>query len=189
MILPIVAYGAPVLRKKAAAIDKDYKGLDALIENMYETMYHAQGVGLAAPQVGKPVRIFVIDADPFSEDEAQLEGFKKVFINPEMIEEEGEEWAFSEGCLSIPEVREDVSRKPKIKLRYQDENFETHEEEFDGLAARVIQHEYDHLEGVLFTDLIPAIRKTMIKGKLNQIAKGKIKSDYPMSFYDNKRKR
>lgn len=189
MILPVVAYGDPVLRKKAVDIDKDYPGLEALINNMFETMYNASGVGLAAPQIGKSVRVFVIDADPFQDEDPSLVGFKKVFINPEIIEEDGEEWAFNEGCLSIPDVREDVKRLPNIKLRYLDENFEEHVEEYTGVAARVIQHEYDHIEGVLFTDLIAPIRKRMITGKLNQISKGKVKTEYPMNFYSNKRKR
>ncbi len=189
MILPIVAYGDPVLRKKAKNINPDYPGLEPLIHNMFETMYGASGVGLAAPQIGKSIRLFVVDASPFAEEDPSLEGFKKVFINPEILDEEGEEWAFNEGCLSIPDVREDVDRQPEIKLRYQDENFDEHEEAFKGLAARVIQHEYDHIEGVLFTDYLAPIRKTLIKGKLMNIAKGKVKTDYPMKFPTAKLKR
>lgn len=188
MILPIVAYGSPVLKKKASPIDKDYPGLSELIENMWETMYEAQGVGLAAPQIGLPIRLFLVDADPFSEDEPGLEGFKKVFINPEIIEETGEEWSFNEGCLSIPDIREDVSRKEKLRIRYMDENFESHEEEYDGLAARVIQHEYDHIEGILFTDKLSPIRKRLIKGKLNNIEKGNIRVSYRMKFPKLKRR-
>jgi peptide deformylase len=196
MILPIVAYGDPVLRKKGKAIDKDYPNLDTLLENMYETMYGAYGVGLAAPQIGLPIRIFLVDASPFAEDEtlspedqAQLKDFKRTFINAEILEEEGDEWAFNEGCLSIPNVREDVFRKPKIKIQYQDEQFNTHVEEFDGLVARIIQHEYDHIEGILFTDKISNFKKRLIKGKLTNISKGKINIDYRMRFPDAKKKR
>ncbi|WP_412561331.1 peptide deformylase [Winogradskyella sp. MIT101101] len=196
MILPIVAYGDPVLKKKAKEIDKDYPKLTELIENMYETMYGAYGVGLAAPQVGLPIRLFLVDTEPFSEDEdltdeerAQMKVFKKTFINAQIIEEEGDEWAFNEGCLSIPDVREDVFRQPKIKIQYQDENFETHVEEYDGLIARVIQHEYDHIEGVLFTDKLSSFKKRLIKGKLTNISKGKIKIDYKMRFPAMSRKR
>ena len=147
MILPIVAYGDPVLRKVGKNIDQDYPNLSDLITNMYETMYNAYGVGLAAPQIGLPIRLFLVDTSPFADDEAlteeerkELKGFKQTFINPEIIQEEGEEWAFNEGCLSIPNIREDVFRKPVVKIRYQDEDFNTHEKEFDGLLARVIQH-------------------------------------------------
>lgn len=196
MILPIVAYGDPVLRKKAKAISADYPNLDALIANMYETMYNALGVGLAAPQIGLPIRIFLVDASPFAEDEElsddereQLKDFKQTFINAKILEEEGDEWAFNEGCLSIPHIREDVFRKPKVKIEFQDENFETHIKEFDGLLARVIQHEYDHIEGILFTDKISTLKKRLIKGKLSNISKGKISIDYKMRFPDMKKKR
>ncbi|MCK0108986.1 peptide deformylase [Flavobacteriaceae bacterium S0825] len=196
MILPIVAYGDPVLRKKAKAISADYPNLDALIANMYETMYNALGVGLAAPQIGLPIRVFLVDASPFAEDEdlsdderKQLKDFKQTFINAKILEEEGDEWAFNEGCLSIPHIREDVFRKPKVKIEFQDENFETHIKEFDGLLARVIQHEYDHIEGILFTDKISTLKKRLIKGKLSNISKGKISIDYKMRFPDMKKKR
>lgn len=196
MILPIVAYGDPVLRKKATPITKDYPKLESLLENMHETMYGAYGVGLAAPQIGLPIRLFLVDTSPFAEDEAfteeeqeALKNFKRTFINAEIIEEEGDEWAFNEGCLSIPDVREDVFRQPKIKIQYQDENFETHTEEFDGLIARVIQHEYDHIEGILFTDKLSSLKKRLIKGKLSNISKGKIKVDYRMRFPALKKKR
>lgn len=196
MILPIVAYGDPVLKKKAVEIDKDYPKLSELIDNMYETMYGAYGVGLAAPQIGLAIRLFLVDTEPFSDDEsftedeqAQLKNFKKTFINPIILEENGDEWAFNEGCLSIPDVREDVFRQPKIKIQYQDENFETHVEEYDGLIARVIQHEYDHIEGVLFTDKLSSFKKRLIKGKLLNISKGKIKIDYKMRFPAMSRKR
>lgn len=196
MILPIVAYGDTVLRKKAKAISADYPNLDTLIENMYETMYNALGVGLAAPQIGLPIRIFLVDTSPFAEDEElsndereQLKDFKQTFINAKILEEEGDEWAFNEGCLSIPHIREDVFRKPKVKIEFQDENFETHIKEFDGLLARVIQHEYDHIEGILFTDKISTLKKRLIKGKLSNISKGKISIDYKMRFPDMKKKR
>ncbi|MEP2278145.1 peptide deformylase [Maribacter sp.] len=189
MILPIIAYGDPVLRKVADDIDKDYPKLNDLIANMWETMYNASGVGLAAPQIGLPIRIFLVDTTPFSGDEdltedeqKQLDGFKRVFINATIEEETGDEWAFNEGCLSIPDVREDVSRKGTIKITYLDENFKEHEEIFDGLLARVIQHEYDHIEGVLFTDKLSALKKRMLKGRLTSISKGKVNVDYRMKF-------
>lgn len=196
MIYPIVAYGDPVLRKKGKEITKDYPGLQEIIENMWQTMYNAQGVGLAAPQIGLPIRLFVIDPTPFSEDEEldsqdreQLKNLRKVFINPRIVEEKGEQWAFNEGCLSIPDVREDVMRKPEIIIEYQDERFEPHREVYSGLAARVIQHEYDHIEGILFTDKLSSLRKRLIRGKLNSIAKGKIKIDYKMRFPEMKKAR
>lgn len=196
MILPIVAYGDSVLKKKAIAIDKNYPNLNELIANMYETMYGAYGVGLAAPQIGLAIRLFLVDTHPFAEDDSltkeeqnQLKTFKKTFINPIIIEETGEAWTFNEGCLSIPDVREDVSRQPKIKIQYQDENFEEHTEEFDGLIARVIQHEYDHIEGILFTDKLSSFKKRVLKGKLQNISKGKIKVDYKMRFSTLKKKR
>ena len=196
MILPIVAYGDAVLKKEAKEIDKDYPKVQGLIENMYETMYGAYGVGLAAPQIGLAIRLFVIDTSPFADDEdlsekesEQMKNFKKTFINAQILEEEGDEWAFNEGCLSIPDVREDVFRKPKIKIQYQDENFETHVEEYDGLIARVIQHEYDHIEGILFTDKLSSFKKRLIKGKLTNISKGKIKIDYRMRFPAMSKKR
>ena len=189
MILPIVAYGDPVLKKKAKEIDKDYPKLEELIDNMWDTMYNAYGVGLAAPQVGLPIRLFLIDPAPFAEDEElteaeqeELKNMRKVFINPQIIEEEGEEWAFSEGCLSIPEVREDVFRQPDITIEYYDENFEKHTEKYSGLAARVIQHEYDHIEGILFTDKLSSLKKRLIKSKLANISKGKINVEYKMRF-------
>lgn len=196
MILPIVAYGTPVLKKVAKDIDKDYPNLKALIANMYETMYGANGVGLAAPQIGLPIRIFLVDASPFAEDEglseedqAYIKDFKHTFINARIIEEKGEEWAFNEGCLSIPDVREDVFRKPDITIEYYDEDFKKHTKSFSGLAARIIQHEYDHIEGVLFTDKLSSFKKRLIKGKLNNISKGKISIDYPMRFPAQKKKR
>lgn len=196
MILPIIAYGDSVLKKKAVEIDKDYPKLNELIANMYDTMYGAHGVGLAAPQVGLAIRLFLVDAEPFADDpelsekeREQLKGLKKTFINPIILEEEGDEWAFNEGCLSIPDVREDVFRQPRIKIQYQDENFETHIEDYDGLAARVIQHEYDHIEGILFTDKLSSFKKRLIKGKLANISKGKINIDYKMRFPAMSKKR
>ncbi len=189
MILPIVAYGDPVLRKVADPIEADYPELKTLIQNMWETMYGANGVGLAAPQVGLPIRLFLIDTSPFAEDEdfspeerEQLHGFKNVFINAEVVEETGTNWAFNEGCLSIPEIREDVSRKDTITLSYVDEHFKAHTETFSGLLARVIQHEYDHIEGVLFTDHLSSLKKRLLKGRLTNISKGNIDVDYKMKF-------
>ena len=194
MILPIVAYGDPVLRKVAVAIDAAYPDLEKLIANMKETMYNASGVGLAAPQIGKAIRLFLIDASPFSEDDdlseeerTLLKSFNRVFINPKILEEEGEEWIFNEGCLSIPDVREDVSRQPKITIEYQDENFMIHTETLEGLAARVFQHEYDHIEGILFTDKLSTLKKRIIKKKLENISKGKISADYRMRFPNAKK--
>ena len=196
MILPIVAYGDPVLRKKGKQITKDYPKLNELIDNMWDSMYNAYGVGLAAPQIGRSIRLFVIDAAPFAEDEEldaqeqeQLKNLKKVFINPKIVEEEGEEWAFSEGCLSIPEIREDVFRKPQIVIEYQDEDFNDHRETYTGLAARVIQHEYDHIEGILFTDKLSSLKKRLIKSKLSNISKGKINVEYKMRFPEMKKAR
>ncbi|WP_250432764.1 peptide deformylase [Hanstruepera flava] len=196
MILPIVAYGDPVLKKKGKDISKEYPKLNELLDNMYETMYNAYGVGLAAPQIGLPIRLFLVDTSPFAEDpdlsseeQESLKDFKRTFINAEIIEEEGDEWAFNEGCLSIPDVREDVFRKPKITISYVDENFKPHTETFDGLIARVIQHEYDHIEGILFTDKLSSLKKRLIKGRLSNISKGKINVDYKMRFPNQKKKR
>ncbi len=184
MILPIVAYGDPVLRKETEEIDANYPDLKQLIADMFETMYHSKGVGLAAPQIGLPIRLFIVDAAGFNEDgEApELEGFKRVFINPIIIEEKGKEWKFEEGCLSIPGIREEVSRKPELTIEYYNENFELVEEKLDGLGARVVQHEYDHIEGVLFVDKINPLKKQLIKSRLNAITKGEIKVGYRMKF-------
>jgi peptide deformylase len=183
MKLPIIAYGDPVLRRKATAIEpEEYPHIKELIENMFETMYAAHGIGLAAPQVGLSMRLFVIDASPFGEDDPELKGFKKVFIDAIALDEAGEEWSFNEGCLSIPDVREDVLRKPKIKLSYYDENWKHHEDTFTGMAARIIQHEYDHIEGKLFTDKLSPLRKRLIQKKLNDISKGIVDVDYKMKF-------
>jgi peptide deformylase len=191
MILPIVAYGDAVLKKVADEIDENFPGLEKLIKDMFETMYEAHGVGLAAPQIGKSIRLFIVDGAPFAEPDEDgkedprakgIENFKKVFINPIIEEEEGKEWAFSEGCLSIPKVREDVYRKPQIRVTYYDENWVFHDEVFDGYAARIIQHEYDHIEGVLFTDRVNPLRKRLIQKRLVNISKGIIDVDYRMRF-------
>lgn len=189
MIRPIVAYGAAVLKAKAEDVSEAYPNLSKLIDDMWETMYASNGVGLAAPQIGLSIRVFVIDAAPFASDdeldptEAKiLESFKKVFINPKIIKEEGDSWVFNEGCLSIPDVREDVSRQEQITIQYRDEKFKLHTEIFDGLAARVVQHEYDHIEGILFTDHLSSLKRRLIKNKLTSISKGLITVDYPMKF-------
>ena len=195
MILPIIAYGDPVLRKVGIAIDKDYPNLEELLSNMRETMDNAHGVGLAAPQVGKAIRLFLVDTSPFADDdeideEEQkfLEGFNRIFINPKILDETGDEWAFNEGCLSIPEVREDVFRNDTVTIEYFDSNFEKQTETLTGIAARVVQHEYDHIEGVLFTDKLSSLKKRLIKKKLENISKGKISPDYRMKFFKPKKK-
>lgn len=182
MIFPIVAYGDKVLREKCKSIDAKYPKLKQVIDNMFETMYEADGVGLAAPQVGLNIRLFIVDASTFSEEEPELEEFVKVFINPKIIQETGEEWPFKEGCLSIPGIRENVVRKKNVLLGYYDEGFNYHEEEFTGMAARIIQHEYDHIEGILFIDKINSMKRSLLKGKLNDIVKGKVKHAYRMKF-------
>jgi peptide deformylase len=193
MILSIVGYGDPVLRKVGTEISPEYPNLSELIANMYDTMYNAYGVGLAAPQIGLAIRLFIVDTEPFSEsddlkpeEKEQLKGFKKTFINAKIIKEEGNEWGFNEGCLSIPDVREDVFRKERITIEYFDENFVKHTEVYDGLIARVIQHEYDHIEGILFTDKISSLKKTLIKKRLQNIIDGKIRADYKMKFFNKK---
>ncbi|HEX5742269.1 MAG TPA: peptide deformylase [Flavobacteriaceae bacterium] len=189
MILPIVAYGDPVLRKVGKDIDKEYPDLSTLLENMWETMYKAEGVGLAAPQIGRDIRLFIVDTAPFAQDEdlddverAYLANYKKVFINATILKEEGKEWAFNEGCLSIPNIREDVSRNEKVTIEYLDENFEEHTEVLNGLVARVVQHEYDHIEGVMFTDKLSSLKKRLLKKKLENISKGIVDVDYKMKF-------
>jgi peptide deformylase len=191
MILPIVAYGDPVLKKEAVEIDKKFPDLSILIDNMFQTMYNAQGVGIAAPQIGQSIRLFVIDGSPFADKEEdeeedpkakEMEGFKKVFINPIIEKEEGEEWGFNEGCLSIPKIREEVFRKEKILISYYDENWKKHKETFDGYKARIIQHEYDHIEGVLFTDHLSVLKRKLLTKKLTNISKGEIVVDYKMKF-------
>ncbi len=180
MILPIYAYGSPVLRKKCSDINSDYVNLKELIENMYETMYDSHGIGLAAPQIGLPIRLFIVDGSPI--EDINPPDFKQTFINPLIIEEWGDEWKYEEGCLSIPTVRENVSRKPELKIRFMDENFKQHEKTFDGMAARIIQHEYDHIEGKLFIDKISPLRRNLLKGKLNNISLGRVEHDYKMRF-------
>ena len=184
MILPIVAFGAPILRRKCVDITPGYPEFETLLANMWETMYEASGIGLAAPQINKAIRLFLIDTTPFVEDEEETEEVivKQAFINARIIEETGEEWVFNEGCLSIPDVREDVSRKSTVTIEYMDENFKKHTTTFDGLTARVIQHEYDHVDGILFIDKLTALRKRMIKGKLMDISKGKVNAAYKMRF-------
>ena len=202
MIYPIVAIGDPVLKTKAKNLPADLPAADMqqLVADMFETMYYANGVGLAAPQIGKGVRLFVMDSGPMveldEEDLAELEegetpeaGIKRAFINPQMVSETGEQWGFEEGCLSIPGVRELVNRHADIVLRYEDENRQGHEEAFSGMAARVIQHEYDHLEGILFTDKLSAFKKQLLKGKLARISKGDVKHDYRMKFLGEGRRR
>ncbi len=196
MILPIVAYGDPVLKREGEEIEKDYPELKELISNMFETMYNAQGVGLAAPQIGKSIRLFIVDGSPFAETEegdeedplaAGMEDFKKVFINPIIEEESGEEWGFREGCLSIPTIREEVFRNEKVKISYFDENWELKEEEYEGYKARIIQHEYDHVDGVLFTDHLSTLKRKLLTKKLQNISKGDVEVDYRMKFPVKKR--
>lgn len=191
MILPIVAYGDPVLRATCEEIDQNYPELETLIANMFETMYEAQGVGLAAPQIGKSIRLFIVDATPFAEGEdgdPVCADFKRVFINPIIFEESGEEWGMEEGCLSIPGIREEVKRQGDLKIEYYDQNWDLYEESLTGFAARVVQHEYDHIEGVLFTDKISALRRQLIRSKLNDISKGKTDANYRMRFPKAKRR-
>ncbi len=187
MILSVSIIGSGVLRKVAKDIDKEYKNLSIFIEDMFETMYESDGVGLAAPQVGKSIRLVVVDATPMEEDDPSLKGFKKVFINAKITERSGESVSMEEGCLSIPGIREDVIRQDKIRIEYYDENFETHDEYYEGISARVIQHEYDHVDGILFTDKISPLRKRIIKGKLQAISKGKFETHYKVRLQERKR--
>lgn len=188
MILPVVAYGHPVLKKIAEEITPDYPGLQQLIADMFETMYHTEGVGLAAPQINKSIRLFVIDAEPFVENYPEAKGFKKVFINPEIVEVSEETWTFREGCLSLPDMNEDVVRPAKVTVNYLDENFEEHEEELDGICARVFQHEFDHLEGKVYVDRVAPMRKMMLKNKLRNISEGNVAVDYKMIFPSKRRR-
>lgn len=190
MVFPIVAYGDPVLRKKAEEVKQDHPGLQDLISNMFETMRNAKGVGLAAPQIGQSLRLFVVDATPFSEGEdgdPDCKDFVRVYINPIIFEETGDKWGFEEGCLSIPNIRENVDRKSILKIEYYDENWELYEEELDGFRARIVQHEYDHIEGLLFTDKISPLRRQLLRSRLSDISKGKVEVDYRMSFPKMKR--
>ncbi|PQL93683.1 peptide deformylase [Apibacter adventoris] len=190
MILPIYAYGEPVLRKKTVDIDKNYPELDQLIKNMFDTLYASHGIGLAAPQIGLNIRLFIIDATPLAEDEDYQDIKKdlenngqKIFINPKIIKREGELWKFNEGCLSIPDIREDIKRPEIITIEYYDENWVKKTETFKDIRARIIQHEYDHIEGILFTDLLSPLKKKLIKRKLEDISKGKIQVDYKIKFH------
>lgn len=191
MILPVVAYGHPVLRKMCEDITPDYPELKKLIEDMWETMYHSSGVGLAAPQINRPIRMFVVDTEQIVEgfDDQDKKEYpnekpvKRVFINAHIEDESGEQWAYNEGCLSIPKVREDVFRHANVKLRFLDEQFKEHVEEFDGITARVILHEYDHIDGKLFIDYLKPLKKRLLKKKLNDISSGKVKTDYRMMFH------
>jgi len=183
MILPIVAFGDPILKKLALDIDKSFVDLNLLLANMFDTMYKSHGVGLAAPQIGKSIRVFIVDTSPFEEDYPEAKEFKQAFINPSIVEETGEKWTFNEGCLSIPGIREDVVRRPTVLINYYDENWELQQKTFSGIIARVIQHEYDHIEGKLFVDHLSSLKKTLLKGKLADIGKGKVDVEYKMRFY------
>ena len=186
MTYPIVIYGHPMLRKIAVEINKDYPGLDQLIEDLFETMYHSEGMGLAAPQIGKSIRIFVIDGTPVAEDEPSLAGFKKAFVNANISERCGDMQPMNEGCLSIPGLREEVMRESHIRISYYDESWQYHDEVFDGYKARIIQHEYDHLEGILFTDKVSPLKRRLLKGKLTAISKGQFEADYKTILHGQK---
>ena len=181
MIYPIVLYGDPVLKKRGEDVDPETVDIKQLSEDMFETMYQASGIGLAAPQIGLSLRIFIVDSSPIDEEEGRP-GFKRVFINPEILESQGEVWKFEEGCLSIPGVRADVQRPPVIKIRYHDEHWQERTETLDGMAARIVLHEYDHVEGILFTDRIKGLKKRLLKNKLNGISKGQVDADYKVKL-------
>lgn len=195
MILPIVAYGDPNLKKVSKALNPDFPNLDELIHNMFDTMYQAKGVGLAAPQIGLNIRLFIVDGAPFADEEGEepdpkaigIEQFKKVFINPTIIEETGDLWSFQEGCLSIPKIRENISRKETILVSYFDEKWEEKIEQYSGYAARIIQHEFDHLEGILFTDRLNPLKKKLVQKRLKLIADGLVSMDYKLKFYNVKK--
>lgn len=178
MIYPIVVYGHPILKKIAAEIDRDYPELDKLVADMFETMHYSEGLGLAAPQIGKSIRLFVIDGDPLAEDEPELAGFTRTFINAKIVERSGELVAMNEGCLSIPNLREEVKRESVVRIQYYDERWEFHDEIYEGYKARVIQHEYDHIDGILFPERLNPLRRRLLKGKLTDISKGKFEADY-----------
>ena len=186
MIYPIVVYGHSVLRKVARDIDENFENLEEFIESMFETMNDSDGIGLASPQIGKDIRLFVVDASPLEEDEPELKDFRKVFINPQIVERTGEKSNFNEGCLSIPNIREEVIREPEIRIQYYDENFEFHDEAYKGVASRIIQHEYDHLDGIMFTDLVSPIKKRLLRGKLQAISRGKFEVSYKTKLPNNK---
>ncbi|MFM7565903.1 MAG: peptide deformylase [Flavobacteriales bacterium] len=195
MILPIIAYGDPNLKKPSIEIEADYPDFKKLIDDMFETMYAAKGVGLAAPQIGKNIRVFIVDGAPFANEEGEeydikaegIESFKKVFINPIIEEEKGESWSFQEGCLSIPKIRENVHRKEEVVISYLDENWALKEDTYTGYAARIIQHEYDHLEGVLFTDRLNPLKKKLVMKRLKLISDGLVEADYKLKFYTPKK--
>jgi peptide deformylase len=182
MILPIYAYGQPVLKRKAIDITSDYENLSSLMESMWDTMYHAQGVGLAAPQIGLSIRMFMVDTIQILEEDKKSEGIKKVFINAQIIEETGDLWAYEEGCLSIPHLRGDVERPAKVRIQYVDEHFVKHDEIYEGINARVIQHEYDHIDGILFIEKLKPLKKKLIQRKLSDIRAGKVTADYKIKF-------
>lgn len=182
MVLPVTAYGHPVLRKVGKEIDKGYPDLEEFLINMWETMYFSEGVGLAAPQVNRAIRVFIVDASPYGEQIPEARDFRQTFINPVIKERLGDDKLMEEGCLSIPQIREEVSRQESVKIQYYDADWNFHEEEFSGMIARIIQHEYDHIEGILFTDHLSSMRKTMLRSKLSNISKGKIDVDYKMIF-------
>lgn len=189
MILPVVAYGHPILKKVAAEVSTDYPELKQFIADLWETMYEADGVGLAAPQVNRSIRMFAIDASAFTKDHPETAGFKQLFINAKIYGEEGEEWVFNEGCLSFPGMREDISRKPVIRITWVDEDFQPHDERFDGIIARVIQHEYDHIEGILMVDRINSLRRVLLNRRLNDISKGNVETSYKMIFPQLKKRK
>jgi peptide deformylase len=178
MILPVYIYGSPILRKVARRIEKGEQGIDQFIQDLWDTMYHSDGVGLAAPQVGKALQVFVIDGSPLEKDDPVLKHFKMTFIDPEITDRYGDETTFEEGCLSIPDIREEIVRPEKIRMRFYDADFNYHEKEYSGIAARIIQHEYDHLQGILFTDKVTPLKKRLIRNKLNAISKGKFEVRY-----------
>lgn len=185
MKLPIYAYGHPILRKETEEIDENYPNLEKLLEDMFETMYYSKGMGLAAPQIGRNIRIFIIDTEQLDTEDREEEAsefIKEVFINPIIIDESGKRWEYEEGCLSIPDVRGNVARQPKVRIEYYDANFELQDRIFDGITARVIQHEYDHLEGILFVDLLKPLKKRFIQKRLDKIKKGKIQAEYKLVF-------
>jgi peptide deformylase len=189
MILPVVAFGHPVLKKVAEPIPPDYPGFHEFLTNMWDTMYQSDGVGLAAPQVNRSIRVIVIDTAPFAKNYPEAENFKKAFINAQIYKEEGEEYAFNEGCLSFPGLHEDIIRKPIIHIRYLDENFVEHDERYDGVRARVIQHEYDHIEGIVFVDRLPSLKRILLKRRLSDISKGNVEVAYKMTFPQMKKGR
>ena len=178
MVYPIVVYGDPILRKRAKEIKKDSVDIPSLVLDMFDTMYAAHGIGLAAPQIGRSIRLFVVDGTTLEEEKEDMTGFKKIFINPELMDEEGNEWEFEEGCLSIPNIRENVSRMEQVRIRYFDELWNKKDEVYTGIKARIIQHEYDHLDGKMFIDYLSPLKKRMLKGKLTDISKGDVETEY-----------